>query len=96
MQPIPFTVDKDHPALPGHFPGNPITPGVVILDHVFSQLATIIGIFTIKSVRKIKFLGQIKPGETININFDLSRKPIIKFLVSNSTEKKLTGIVEIV
>ena len=29
-----FRVAADHPALPGHFPGRPIVPGVVILDHV--------------------------------------------------------------
>ena len=29
-----FRVAGDHPALPGHFPGRPIVPGVVILDRV--------------------------------------------------------------
>ena len=27
-------IAKDHPALAGHFPGNPIVPGVLILDEV--------------------------------------------------------------
>ena len=29
-----FTIPADHPALPGHFPGQPIVPGVVVLDRV--------------------------------------------------------------
>ena len=29
-----FAVPEDHPALPGHFPGRPIVPGVLLLDAV--------------------------------------------------------------
>ena len=28
-----FTIPHDHPALPGHFPGNPLVPAVVLIDH---------------------------------------------------------------
>jgi len=29
-----INISSDHPGLDGHFPGNPVVPGVVILDHV--------------------------------------------------------------
>ncbi len=29
-----ISISTDHPSLAGHFPGNPVVPGVVILDHV--------------------------------------------------------------
>ena len=29
-----ITITPDHPSLAGHFPANPVVPGVVILDHV--------------------------------------------------------------
>lgn len=31
-------IDADHPALPGHFPGHPVVPGVVLLDTVTAAL----------------------------------------------------------
>ena len=33
-----FRVSADHPALPGHFPGRPIVPGVLLLDAVLQAL----------------------------------------------------------
>jgi 3-hydroxymyristoyl/3-hydroxydecanoyl-(acyl carrier protein) dehydratase len=29
-----ITIPSDHPSLSGHFPTNPVLPGVIILDHV--------------------------------------------------------------
>jgi len=31
-------IDREHPALPGHFPGQPVVPGVMLLDWVAAAL----------------------------------------------------------
>ena len=33
-----FVIAADHPSLPGHFPGRPLVPGVVLLDRVFDAI----------------------------------------------------------
>ena len=35
-----FIISADHPSLPGHFPGHPIVPGVVLLDRVLEAIET--------------------------------------------------------
>ncbi len=38
MKRVAACIPADHPALPGHFPGRPIVPGVLLLDHVVAAV----------------------------------------------------------
>lgn len=51
----------DHPALPGHFPGDPMVPGVVLLDAAAS-LAEGAGCHRITGIRVAKFKSPLRPG----------------------------------
>lgn len=55
-------IDADHPALPGHFPGQPIVPGVVLLDHVIRALTQRDGRSFVR-IQAVKFLAPLLPGE---------------------------------
>lgn len=33
-----FAIPADHPCLPGHFPGQPVVPGVVVLERVLMAI----------------------------------------------------------
>jgi acyl-CoA synthetase (AMP-forming)/AMP-acid ligase II len=65
---VRITLPADHPAGPGHFPGNPIVPGVVLLDEVMRAAARHHHIteppWTVKAV---KFLRPVRPGEELVI-----------------------------
>jgi len=64
-----FTIAAEHPALAGHFPGNPIVPGVLVLEHVQRALEARIGPIRVIGLPQAKFLSPLRPGETCVIAF---------------------------
>ena len=61
-------IDAAHPALAGHFPGNPLVPGVVVLERVAAALRAWRG----ERVEKLdaKFVQPLRPGEAATIALD--------------------------
>jgi 3-hydroxymyristoyl/3-hydroxydecanoyl-(acyl carrier protein) dehydratase len=62
-----FIVDRDHPCLPGHFPGRPVVPGVVVLDHVLAAIERAHGPCAALQFPQVKFVQPLSPGETATI-----------------------------
>jgi 3-hydroxyacyl-[acyl-carrier-protein] dehydratase len=62
-----FVVAADHPALPGHFPGRPIVPGVVILDHVLAAIESAHGPLGALRLPQVKFMQPLLPGQAASI-----------------------------
>lgn len=55
-------VAADHPSFEGHFPGNPIVPGVVLLDAVIANVELATGC-RINRVQQAKFHSVLRPNE---------------------------------
>ena len=63
-----FSIPADHPSLPGHFPGRPIVPGVVVLEHVLAAIATEQGPLDAPlRLPQVKFAQPLLPGERADI-----------------------------
>lgn len=64
-----FVIPADHAALPGHFPGSPLVPGVLLLAHVAAALERSRGPVRVTAIRQAKFLAPLRPGERCTIDF---------------------------
>jgi 3-hydroxyacyl-[acyl-carrier-protein] dehydratase len=56
-----FTVPTDHPCLAGHFPGEPVVPGVLLLEQV--MLAIGMADDTPHRLAWVKFQRPLLPGQ---------------------------------
>jgi acyl-coenzyme A synthetase/AMP-(fatty) acid ligase/3-hydroxymyristoyl/3-hydroxydecanoyl-(acyl carrier protein) dehydratase len=75
-----FIVAHGHPCLPGHFPGQPIVPGVVILDRVLAHLRERTG-REVQRLPRVKFSAPLRPGQTACVRFTC-RDDTLSFRVS--------------
>src|SRR4029450_3984783 len=69
-------IRADHPSLPGHFPGAPLVPGVVILDEVIAALAEWRENSPLSGIQKVKFLAPLQPEQAFTISFSLTNEHV--------------------
>lgn len=65
-----FKVSTDHPCLPGHFPGRPLVPGVVLLEKVLAAIEAGHGEFGALRLPQVKFLQPLLPGEEARVEIE--------------------------
>ncbi len=87
-------ISASHPALAGHFPGNPVVPGVVILDEVLQAA----GVFLGRPVRttglpSVKFSAPLAPEEEFEIVFDRKDDGRVGFVVRSGAQAFATGVL---
>lgn len=81
-----------HPAYAGHFPGAPILPGVVLLDETLVAIGTALG-QNVSACRlaSVKFLSPVKPGDQVDMQFDVQSSGAIRFDLFSDDRKVATG-----
>lgn len=95
MATVEFSIRADHPALAGHFPGNPIVPGVVLLDEIIRIVEAAISSSThrwqILHAPVVKFLRPLLPAQLCAVEFSRSNQGRIKFMCRSRGETVATG-----
>lgn len=93
MAEIKFRFPADHPCGAGHFPGNPIIPGALLLDEALACIAADLSIRNPAwRVKSAKFPQPARPGDEISAKYTLSPGGDIRFECTVSGNKVLSGV----
>jgi 3-hydroxyacyl-[acyl-carrier-protein] dehydratase len=73
-------ISARHPALPGHFPGHPIVPGVLLLCELEREVARRFGREVIEIVN-VKFVSPLVPERNFVMRLENSSGDILRFSI---------------
>jgi 3-hydroxyacyl-[acyl-carrier-protein] dehydratase len=99
MHTVQLQVAPDHPAFAGHFPGQPLLPGVSLLAEVLEAvldepaLAALIGVAP--RIGAAKFLAPVRPGAQLTITLEPSPRGV-RFEVREGERVAASGQFEAV
>ena len=89
----PLAIGARHPAFEGHFPGQPILPGVVLLGEVMAVLESLEHRppeqWTLASA---KFLSPAKPGETLVMGHERLSTGAVRWEIRAAGRVVATGL----
>ncbi len=89
-------IDAAHPALAGHFPGDPIVPGVVLLDEIVDAASAALGgehALDELTIRSAKFLRPVRPGDTLQIRVTPGTGNTVRFVCSVGADAAVSGVL---
>ena len=90
-----FHVPATHPVFDGHFPGNPIIPGALLLDWLLSGLAEKDGKELGRcAIHSAKFLSPVLPGEVLEFQIESPSTGRIQFEIRAGSRTVATGSLE--
>ena len=85
-----LTIAADHPAFAGHFPGDPIVPGVVLLDEALRVIDAATGIAHC-GVAWVKFLRPVRPGASLLVRHAVEAGGAVGFEILLGADTICTG-----
>ncbi len=91
-----WIVPQDHPACEGHFPGNPIVPGVVLLDQALRFAEQWLGCpGAVWRIETVKFLGPVAPGASLDFLLQSGTAGSVVFVVRQGARDVASGIMKL-
>ncbi len=88
-------IPADHPCGAGHFPGNPIVPGALLLAETLHAIGAAAPVcFESCIVKSAKFFHPVRPGDTVHIEFSMATPQEVRFLCAVGEIKVLAGVID--
>ena len=82
----------DHPASRGHFPGNPVIPGAVLLHETLEAIEESLGTGLVPfRITSAKSLRPTRPGDRVLIEYSRNARGEIGFACAVDGRQVLTG-----
>lgn len=95
MNKLSIHLAADHPTGAGHFPGNPIIPGALLLAEVIRHIEQAQAQrFVSCSVKSAKFHHPARPGDRVDVEYSHSEQGVIDFQCAVAGTRVLSGIVK--
>jgi 3-hydroxymyristoyl/3-hydroxydecanoyl-(acyl carrier protein) dehydratase len=92
--PLTLDIPADHAAFAGHFPGNPIVPGVVLLDETLYSLASTRGVTPGDcAVVAAKFPSAAHPGERLQLIVEPGNDEQLNFTIRAPDRVVASGVL---
>ena len=82
------------PFFKGHYPGQPVTPGVMLIDRAVAETGRLRGrSIALKAIKKVKFSNPVFPDETVLLKLEPRGDGEMSYLFSKNGTACACGIL---
>jgi 3-hydroxyacyl-[acyl-carrier-protein] dehydratase len=94
VPPRRFKIPATHPALAGHFPNDPVVPGVVLLS-IIAEILAEHGDYRIMGAPVVKFLAPLAPETYCELEFMAMGQDHLKFFCTSAGRAIASGTLTV-
>ena len=91
-----FMISAAHPSLDGHFPGHPIVPGVVILDHVVNGLISQLRGVSLDGIHQVKFFRPLFSDVAVTVTYQPKSEFLYQFSCECNSSVMVSGQIRLI